>query len=99
MKTLTMEEMRELRADMAQLDLPEAAQDEIIRLLDNIVISIIDQEFGWSPVQISLSARANRAFSRPDSCGGVLASGTFEQVDAEANGVAKPERSADQFTP
>jgi len=99
MKMLTPDEMQELRADIATLGLPDDRQEELIRLIDNIIISIIDQEFGWSPVQNSLSARASRAFSAPDSCSGVLASGTFGQVDAEADGVTKPERSADQFAP
>ena len=99
MKMLSPDELHELRKDIAILGLSDDRQDRLIRLIDGIVISFIDQEFGWSPVQISLSARANRAFSPDDSCGGVLPSGTFRQVDAIENGVAKPERSADQFAP
>jgi len=99
MKMLSPDDMLELRKDIASLGLPDSRQDELIRLVDHIIISIIDQEFGWSPVQISLSARANHAFSQPDSCGRVLASGRFEEVDVPVDGVAKPERSADQLTP
>lgn len=99
MKMLSPDELAELRADVASLGYSQNEMDELIRLVDGIVISFIDQEFGWSPIQISLSARANRAFLADDSCSGVVPSGTFRQVDALGNGVAKPERSADQFTP
>ena len=43
-------------------------QDELIRLIDAIVISFIDQEYGLDPVQLSLSARANYAFKDEGSC-------------------------------
>jgi hypothetical protein len=99
MKMLSADELAELRADVASFGYSQNDLDDLIRLVDGIVISFIDQEFGWSPVQTSLSARANRAFSVQDSCSGVLPSGTFGQVDALGNGVAKPERSADQFAP
>lgn len=99
MKMLSPDELRELRTDIATLGLPDDRLDELIRLLDTIIISIIDQEFGWSPVQISLSARANHAFSGQDSCSRVIESGMFCQADADVSGVAKPERSADQFAP
>jgi hypothetical protein len=99
MKMLSPDELRDLREDIASLGLPDDRQDELIRLVDSIIISIIDQEFGWSPVQISLSARANHAFSHSDSCPRVIESGIFCQGDADNDGAAKPERSADQFAP
>ncbi len=99
MKMLSPDELAELIADVASFGYSQNDLDELIRLVDGIVISFIDQKFGWSPVQISLSARANRAFSALDSCKGVLPSGTFGQVDALGNSVAKPEHSADRFAP
>ena len=96
---LSPDEVAELREDVASLGYSQNELDDLIRLVDGIVISFIDQEFGWSPLQISLSDRANRAFLAEDSCRGVLPSGTFGQVDALGNGVAKPESSADQFAP
>lgn len=99
MKMLTPDELLELRKDVAALGLPNDRLDELILLLDAIIISIIDQEFGWSPVQISLSARANHAFSHSDSCSRVIESGMFCQGDADDDGAAKPERSAAQFAP
>jgi len=99
MKMLSIDELAELRADVASFGYSEDELDDLIRLVDGIVISFIDQEFGWSPVQISLSARASRAFLHSDSCSGVTPSGTFGQVDALGTGVLKPERSADQFAP
>lgn len=62
MKPLTPEEMSELRADVACLDIPDDRLDEMIRLIDSIIISIIDQNSGRHAVQLSLSARANYAF-------------------------------------
>lgn len=62
MKPLTTEEMSELRADIACLGLPCDRLDEMIRLIDSIIISIIDQNSGRHAVQLSLSARANYAF-------------------------------------
>jgi hypothetical protein len=98
MKMLSPEELLELRKEIATLNLAHDSQDEMIRLIDNIIISIIDQEFGWNPVQISLSARANRAFSQSDSCGRVIASATFGQDDTTVKGVTKSEQSTDELT-
>lgn len=99
MKMLSQEELLELRADIASLALPQARERELILLIDSIVTSIIDQQFGWSPVQISLSARASRAFSGADSCARVSESGRLSQVDAEVDSVTKLQQSPDGFTP
>lgn len=37
-------------------------KDELIRIVDGIVSSFVDQAFGLHPVQHSLAARANRHF-------------------------------------
>lgn len=68
MKALSPEELKELRKEIASLDIPEERQDELIRLIDSIVISWIDQAFGLHPVQLSLSARANYAFEKHIDC-------------------------------
>lgn len=62
MKPLTHAEIEELRSSMAHVVIDDAAKDEIIRYLDAIVTSFVDQAFGFHPVQLSLSARANYAF-------------------------------------
>lgn len=62
-RALSPEELQELRKDIAVLDISEERQDELIRLVDSIVTSWIDQAFGLSAVQLSLSARANYAFA------------------------------------
>jgi hypothetical protein len=64
MKPLTMEELRELRADMAHLNLSDDKLDDLIRLVDSIIISIIDQNSGRHSIQLSLAARANHAFKK-----------------------------------
>lgn len=69
MNTLSPEELRELRAGIASLDIPENQQDELIHLIDSIVISWIDQAFGLHPVQLSLAGRANYVFAGAGECG------------------------------
>lgn len=99
MKMLTPEELLELRRETASLGLSEERQDELIRLLDNIIISIIDQEFGWSPVQTSLSARANRVFLGNDSCERVRSYDRFGKVSSREGAATKPEQAAEYFAP
>lgn len=74
MKALSPEELQELRKEIAGLDLPVARQDELIRLIDSIVTSWVDQAFGIESAQLSLSARANYAFAAGQSHGNVGAS-------------------------
>lgn len=85
MKPLTMEELQELRADIAALRLPEDRVDELIRLIDNIIISIIDQNSGRHSVQLSLSARANYAFNPDGTYASLRKSESFELVDLPGN--------------
>lgn len=78
MKPLTTEEMQELRSDIAHLGLPENKLDELIHLLDNIIVSIIDQNNGRHSVQLSLSARANYAFKN----GNILEEIEYDTVES-----------------
>lgn len=80
MKALTMEEMRELRADIASLNLPDDHLDELIRLVDSIIISIIDQNRGRHSVQLSLSARANYAFKNRENSADFSRSDSYQPV-------------------
>jgi hypothetical protein len=61
--------MEELRREMASLAIPDAGKDELIRIVDNIVISFVDQAHGLHPVQLSLAARANKHFRNDGKCG------------------------------
>lgn len=99
MKTLSPEEFLELRKEIATLGLSDARQNELIGIIDNIVIAIIDHEFGWSTVQNSLSAKANRVFARDDSCGGVSECGRFGEVIGHDGKVTKPHYRAEHFAP
>lgn len=83
MKALSPEELQELRKDIASLDIPEDRQDDLIRLIDSIVISWIDQAFGVDSAQLSLSARANYAFAAGKFHGNV---GHTQEHDAVAPG-------------
>lgn len=67
MKPLTPEELSEIRARIAYLDFPDDQLDGMIRLIDSVIISIIDQNSGRHAVQLSLSARANYAFQNREN--------------------------------
>lgn len=86
MKPLSPDEMNELRNDIAALNIPADRQDELIRLIDAIVISFIDQEYGLDPVQLSLSARANYAFKNDSSCDSLALSEKDKTVDLYEEG-------------
>lgn len=88
MKMLTPEELLELRQEISGIAIPEDRADELIRLIDAIAISFIDQHFGLGSVQLSLSARANYAFSSQDSCARVQSSDKFSAVAADDNHAA-----------
>jgi hypothetical protein len=59
---LTPEELDALRKEMVSLAMSDARKDELIHIIDNIVISFVDQAMGTDPVQLSLSVRANKQF-------------------------------------
>ncbi|WP_328277855.1 hypothetical protein [Sphingobium sp.] len=62
MSPLTPEELAEFRAHVATFDMTDDRKNDLIRIVDNIAMSFIDQAFGSHPVQLSLSARANARF-------------------------------------
>lgn len=50
----------------SKCNIPEDQLNELILLMDSIVVSWIDQAFGYNAVQLSLSSRANYAFAEPN---------------------------------
>jgi len=86
MKMLSPEEMRELRDEIATSTLSDEKKDEIIRFLDAIAISFINQTFGKSAVQLSLSARANYAFIGEEDRANLPESEISELVDLDSEG-------------
>lgn len=87
MKALSPEELQELRKEIAGLDIPVDRQDELIRLIDSIVTSWVDQAFGLDSTQLSLSARANYAFAAGRSHG-IVGSSHERGTAAPGNGGA-----------
>lgn len=87
MKALSPEELQELRKDIAGLDIPNERQDELIRLVDSIITSWVDQAFGLDSVQLSLSARANYVFAVRKNHG-IL--GQSHEFEAESLGNEAP---------
>jgi hypothetical protein len=85
MNILSENELVELRSEIAHLDIPLERQNEIIQLIDNIIISLIDQARGMHPAQLSLSSRANYAFSGTREYGSFLTSDISETVDLPEN--------------
>lgn len=81
MQVLSPEELQELRKDIAALGIADDRKDDLIRFLDAIAISFIDQAFGFSSVQLSLSALANYAFNGAKPCANLRKSKTLELVD------------------
>jgi hypothetical protein len=99
MKMLSPEELLELRQEISGIAIPEDRADELIRLIDAIAISFIDQHFGLDSVQLSLSARANYAFSRQDSCGRVQSYDKFSAIAADNNQAALTDSAARHLAP
>lgn len=85
MNILSENELVELRCEIAHLDIPLERQNAIIHLIDNIIISLLDQARGMHAVQLSLSSRANYAFSGAREYGNFLASEISETVDLPEN--------------
>lgn len=83
MKALSWLELQELRKEIAGLDIPEERMDELILLMDAIVVSWIDQAFGLSAVQLSLSARANYAFAGNEHHAILQKNDEYQSVDSE----------------
>lgn len=85
MKILSWEEVQELRNEIAGLSISDERKDELIRFLDSVAISFIDQAFGLNSTQLSLSARANYAFNGGKSCANLPSSGIAGPVDLANN--------------
>lgn len=90
MRPLSPEEYEELRLIFTGSAAPCDRTDELIRFLDAVAISFIDQAFGFSAVQMSLSTRANRAFSASDSCDPSQLSGKKRKDKLKVSGVESP---------
>jgi hypothetical protein len=85
MSILSPEEMQELRNEIADLSISDGRKDELIRFLDAVAISFIDQAFGLNSTQLSLSARANYAFKGPNTHANLRPSGDTGPVDLADN--------------
>jgi hypothetical protein len=59
---LTPEQMEHFRGIISGMSAPDSYKDELIHIIDKIAVSFIDQSFGISSIQLSLSARANFSF-------------------------------------
>lgn len=86
MKMLSSQEMQELRDEIAGLSISDERKDELIRFLDAVAISFIDQAYGLNSTQLSLSARANYAFNGGNSCANLRTSGVAGPVDLDNEG-------------
>jgi hypothetical protein len=86
MKLLSSEEMQELRIEIAALSISDQRKDELIRFLDAVAVSFIDQAFGLNSTQLSLSARANYAFNGPKTHANLPTSGVAGPVDLDNEG-------------
>ena len=85
MKALSPQELEELRADCASLNLSQDRLTALIQLLDNVATSIVDEQFGWHPVQLSLAARANYAFKGAEDRANLAVPGDAGPVDLGCN--------------
>lgn len=86
MQMLRPDEIEELREHIANLQLPVDRLDVLISLLDSIAISFVSQAFGESTTQLSLSARANRAFAASENRGKLEASKNIGFIDLDNEG-------------
>jgi len=86
MKMLSSEEMQELRDEIAGLSISDERKDELIRFLDAVAISFIDQAYGLNSTQLSLSARANYAFKGAETRANLPPSGVAGPVDLDNEG-------------
>lgn len=86
MKPLTMDEMRELRADIAHLGFSEEKIDEYIRLIDFCAISLVDHFHSVSSVKISLQKLENYSFDQQGPRATLPKSKSSEPVDLDTEG-------------
>jgi hypothetical protein len=99
MKILSQQEMSELRNDLAGFGISDERKDDLIRFLDAIVASFINQTFGKSPVQLSLSARANYAFIGAETRANLRLSDISELVDLDNEGAINTTGPTRQLAP
>ena len=99
MKALTQQEMEEIRQEAADLGFAADRIDGIIELLDAIAASFVYQAFAKSPVQLSLSARANRAFAGDETRDNLQKSNEIETVDLGNEGARNTKRPKRQPAP
>lgn len=99
MKMLSAEELAELRAEVAASGYSQSDLDDLIRFVDSIVISFIDQEFGWNSVQNTLSFHANYAFKGTNSCGNLGFSGIAGPVELASEGAVNTIGPEGQIAP
>ncbi|CAH0496075.1 hypothetical protein [Novosphingobium sp. CECT 9465] len=99
MKMLSQEELNELRKDIAVLGIPDDCQDDLIRLIDSIVISFVEQAHGLNPVQISLSSRANYAFNGDSSHANLRTSTENAAVPIDGESARRDEGPIRQVAP
>lgn len=84
---LTPEELAKCR-ECIGLELTDEQKDEVIRLVDGIVTSFVDQAFGLHPVQLSLAARANRHFQGARDHGSLDLFSDNQTVDLDTEGAS-----------
>ena len=99
MKMLSSEELLELRTEIAAFSMSDERKDELIRFLDAIAISFVDQAFGFDSTQLSLSKRANYAFKGAENCANLRKSEQSELVDLSNEGAINTESPEGHFAP
>ena len=99
MKMLSSDEMMEFRNDIANFAISDDRKDELICFLDAIAMSFVSQTFGKSPVQLSLTARANYAFNGADNRANLPSSEISELVDLGNEGAINTTGPTRQLAP
>lgn len=99
MRPLSPDELSELRSKLVGSSASCEKLDELIHILDAVATSFVDQAFGVSAVQNSLSVRANRAFSGHDSCGEVQLSAKYDDEKRQSKGCDSLNNLAEDFSP
>lgn len=76
----------EFRNDLSEFNICDERKDDLIRFLDAVASSFVDQKFGKSTTQLSLSSRANYAFIGTEAHANVEKSENSELVDLDIEG-------------
>lgn len=99
MKMLSSSELLVLRTEIADLSISDERKDELIRFLDAVAISFIDQAFGFNSTQLSLSERANYAFKGAENRANLRKSEQSEIVDLDSEGAMNTVSPEGRFAP